>query len=54
MWVGGVEEYMSASWYVTMLSHTCQTPGNGDVTLLTVSVDWWCSGPANSVCVCLE
>ena len=51
MWVGGVVEYMSDSWYWWCYHNegqcqwsTCQTPGAGSVTILRVRVDWWCSG----------
>ena len=33
MWVGAVVEYMSDFWY-----------GTGVVTILKISVGWWCSG----------
>ena len=55
MWVGGVVEYMSDSWYwwcyhtegqcgLVLWWSTCQDLGTGDVTILRVSVGWWCSG----------
>ena len=55
MWVGGVVEYMSDSWYwccyhtegqcgMVVLWSTCQSLGTGGITKLRVSVVWWCSG----------
>ena len=48
-------EYMSDSWYwwcyhtfglcgLVVYWSTCQTPGTDVVTILRVSVGWWCSG----------
>ena len=57
MWVGGVVEYMSDSWYWwcyhtegqcrlvgSEAGSTCQTLGSGGITILRVSLGWWCSG----------
>ena len=55
MWVSGVVEYMSDSWYwwcydtggqsgLVVLWSTCQILGTGGITILRVSVVWWCSG----------
>ena len=55
MLVGGVVEYMSDSWYwrcyhtegqcwLVVQWSTCQTLGTGSITILRVSVGWWCSG----------
>ena len=55
MWVGGVVEYMSDSWYwwfyhtegqcgLAEWWSTCQTRGTCGVTILRVSEGWWCSG----------
>ena len=55
MWVGGVVEYMSDSWYwwcwhtggqcgLVVWWSTCQILSPGGVTILRVSVGWWCSG----------
>ena len=55
MWIGGVVEYMSDSWYrrcyhnegqcgLVVLCSTCQTLRAGIVTILRVSVGWWRSG----------
>ena len=55
MWVDGVVEYMSDSWYwwcchtegqcgLLVKWNTCQTLGTGGVTILRVSVGYCCSG----------
>ena len=60
MWVGGVVEYMSDSWYwwcyytegqCALEWSTCQTLNAGGVTILRVNVGCWCSGDLGSVWV---